>query len=51
MSLLETTNQTTIINRINKLKPTNTAAWGRMNVNQMICHVADQLRVSLGDLG
>lgn len=35
--------------RLAKLQPESTAAWGRMNVQQMVCHIADQLRVALGD--
>ena len=40
-----------LIERIKRLSGNESALWGRMNVNQMVCHVADQLRVSLGDLG
>jgi hypothetical protein len=36
--------------RLTRLRPDNAALWGRMNAHQMICHVADQLRVCLGDL-
>jgi hypothetical protein len=51
MSLLETATRENIINRINQLTPENQAAWGKMNVGQMLCHVTDQLRLSLGELG
>ncbi len=51
MSLLQTNNREDIINRINKLIGIEEALWGKMNVNQMLCHVTDQLRISLGDLG
>lgn len=37
------------IGRLNKLNGSETALWGKMNVNQMLCHCTDQLRVSLGD--
>lgn len=49
MSLLEKDKRENIVNRINQLNGTEAALWGRMNVNQMLCHVTDQLRVSLGD--
>lgn len=49
MSLFEKTKREEIINRINQLTPENQAAWGKMNVNQMLCHVTDQLRISLGE--
>ena len=51
MSLLETTTREHIINRINQLTPENQAAWGKMNVGQMICHVTDQFRIALGEKG
>ena len=34
--------------RIEKLNPSSPAKWGKMNVNQMICHCADQLRLANG---
>lgn len=49
MNLLEKENREEIINRINQLTSENQAAWGKMNVNQMVCHVTDQLRISLGE--
>lgn len=35
--------------RLARLQPDSSASWGRMNVQQMVCHIADQLRVALGD--
>ena len=37
-----------ILQRIEKLNSSATAKWGKMNVNQMICHCADQLRLANG---
>lgn len=51
MSLLETTIRQGIINRISQLTPEMNGAWGKMNAGQMLCHCADQLRVSLGEKG
>ena len=51
MSLLEKEKCAGIINRINQLTPENQALWGQMNVGQMLCHVTDQLRLSLGEKG
>ena len=51
MNLLDKEIRDAIINRINKLTPDNQAGWGKMNVNQMICHCTDQLRISLGEKG
>jgi hypothetical protein len=36
--------------RARRLVPGATPAWGRMNAPQMIAHVTDQLRMSLGRL-
>ena len=40
--------KTEVIHRIKKLDSTTAAKWGKMNVNQMICHCADQLRLANG---
>ena len=37
-----------VIKRIEKINPTASAKWGKMNVNQMLCHCADQLRLANG---
>src|SRR5690242_9831454 len=50
MSLFDERKREEIISRINKLTPETKAAWGKMNVNQMICHCTDGLRISLGEL-
>lgn len=34
--------------RINKLTPNTKPLWGKMNVNQMICHLSDVTKVALG---
>jgi hypothetical protein len=36
--------------RLRALSPDRPARWGRMNDRQMLCHIADQIRVALGDL-
>lgn len=38
-----------ITTRVSKLRPESPALWGKMTAPEMICHVADQLRVALGD--
>ena len=39
-----------IIDRINTLKPESQRQWGRMNVNQMLRHTHDGLKVAYGDI-
>ena len=36
--------------RIDQLSPESVRQWGTMPVTQMVCHVADQLRVAIGDI-
>ena len=36
--------------RIDRLSPDGERQWGRMSVNQMVCHLSDQLRLALGEL-
>lgn len=38
----------TLFQRIDNLQIDQKAAWGKMNVNQMICHCADGIRMALG---
>lgn len=40
--------KTKILQRIEKLNPSASAKWGKMNINQMLCHCADQLRLANG---
>ncbi|MDF2923164.1 MAG: hypothetical protein K0R57_2078 [Paenibacillaceae bacterium] len=37
-----------ILERIEQLTPAAVPLWGRMNVNQMICHLSDQLKDMAG---
>lgn len=39
----------TIKNRIASLTPTSQPRWGKMNVDQMMCHVTDGFLMSMGD--
>ncbi len=35
--------------RIDRLSPESLPIWGALSAGRMVCHVADQLRVALGD--
>lgn len=39
-----------ILNRIMNLTPDSKRQWGKMTVNEMVCHCADQIRVALGKI-
>ncbi len=49
MSLFDEQKREKILSRINCLQPDAKAQWGRMNCNQAICHLTDQLRGALGE--
>lgn len=49
-SLFNKTDNQNIINRINSLKPSSQAKWGKMNVAQMLTHCQQPLRVVFGEL-
>src|SRR4026208_2494895 len=38
-----------IILRINKLMPDSQRLWGKMSVNEMICHITDQIRLAIDE--
>lgn len=49
-SLFDPADCESLVRRLRSLTPQSTALWGRMTVHQMVCHVADQVRCSLGDI-
>ena len=38
-----------IISRINQLTPDSQRLWGTMSVDQMICHITDQIRLAIDE--
>jgi hypothetical protein len=49
MSLFDATKRAALIARINRLTPESRARWGRMNVNEMLCHCADGIKMAIGE--
>jgi hypothetical protein len=49
-NLLDERTRGRLLARFKALDEGRPARWGRMTVGQMVCHCADQLRISLGDL-
>ncbi len=49
-TLLAEEDRALILERLRRLTPDAQAAWGTLNAPRMLCHVADQLRVALGDV-
>ncbi|MCP4399195.1 MAG: DUF1569 domain-containing protein [bacterium] len=40
----------TLLQRIAQVQASDSALWGRMTANEMLCHLADQFRVALRDI-
>ncbi|HEX2900585.1 MAG TPA: DUF1569 domain-containing protein [Bacteroidia bacterium] len=49
-NLLNSDAKTAMMARIAKLQPGMPALWGKMNVAQVLCHLADQFRMALGEI-
>jgi hypothetical protein len=48
-NLLNETDRRRLGVRLRAVRPDSTGRWGRMSAHQMVCHLADALRVPLGD--
>src|SRR5215217_3924742 len=49
-TLLNETDRTNLVGRLRQLTPEQPAKWGRLDAPRMLCHVADQFRVALGEI-
>ena len=49
-TLLNSTDREAILQRLRRLQPSSQPNWGTFTAPKMVCHLADSLRVSLGDL-
>jgi hypothetical protein len=49
-TLLKDEDRSLILQRLQRVRPEATAAWGDLTAPRMLCHVADQMRVALGDV-
>lgn len=49
-TLLNQAAKVAIIGRIEQLKPSLSAKWGRMSVAQMVCHCGDQFKLASGEI-
>lgn len=50
MNLFDESARSEIVARINKLTPESKAAWGKMNISEMLCHCADGMKMASGDI-
>jgi len=49
-TLLNDEDRSRLIQRLQRVRPDAEPAWGTLNAPRMLCHLADQMRVALGDL-
>ena len=49
-TLLNSSDRALILERLRRVRPDARAAWGSLDAPRMLCHVADQMRVALGDI-
>ena len=49
-SVLNRPDRDLLIGRLRRLAPESPAKWGRMSASQMVAHLSDQMRITLGDL-
>src|SRR5262245_4080102 len=49
-TLLNSAECEAIVQRLRRLQPDSRARWGTLTAPRMVCHLADSLRVGLGDL-
>ena len=47
-SLARPADQAEVLRRLKDVRPESTRRWGRMSAPQMVCHLADALRMALG---
>ncbi len=50
MNLMDADSRRDLLARLGALRPDSAALWGRMNVGQAVCHLADPFRIALGEL-
>lgn len=49
-TMLHESDRTALLERLRGIRPDSRRRWGSLDAPRMLCHVADQMRVALGDL-
>ena len=49
-TILDPTYRAALVERLSKLTPESRPLWGSFDSRRMLCHLADQLHVALGDV-
>src|SRR5690242_19551533 len=50
-TLLNESDRNAVLTRIRQVRPDTPRKWGQMDAPRMLCHIADQMRVAVGELG
>lgn len=48
-TLAHSTDKQRIVERLHRIQPSSARLWGKMTAAQMICHLADSFRVTIGE--
>ncbi len=48
-TLLNTRDRSEVLERLGKLRVDSPRRWGKMSAQQMVCHLSDSFRISLGE--
>lgn len=49
MTILTSDSATQLRDRLQQLRPGTRPLWGKMNANQMVCHLHDTMKLALGE--
>ena len=49
-TLLSNADRSIIVQRLRRVRPDARPAWGSLDAPRMLCHIADQMRVAVGDI-
>ena len=49
-NLINSADREALLQRLRQLQPSSQPRWGTLDAPRMVCHLADSLRVGLGDL-
>ena len=49
-TLLDSADREALLQRLRRLQPSSQPRWGTFTAPRMVCHLADALRVGLGDV-
>ncbi|MBI5433488.1 MAG: DUF1569 domain-containing protein [Planctomycetes bacterium] len=48
-TILDPSDRDALLQRVRRIQPNSSALWGKFDAPRMVCHLADSLRVALGE--